>query len=262
MVWGQCSRSRAWESQVPVCPQPKFMMLAEAAELWQGPLAQIRGCGGWGSWTGPWPTSGAWEHFSVHPLSSHHPLPRRRSRLGEVAAWGSWGKATGTKPAHKDLPHPLSMVTTVLSNTHSNMLPTSLSPPAKPEPMGVMGPLPAHPLLSLPVTKNSREHSGNPKDTRGTAPRWGPPQPWHPTQGLPSDEAPTTYSALATARPSGKRLTNSPADPGKGPGPVNRCPPPALMLLWPLRIGDPASFRQHRRWRRAEALSTGQDSKT
>lgn len=59
LAWGQQSRGRAWEFWVAVGPQPEFRRSAEATEPWQGPLAQIRGCGGWGGWAGPQPTSGA-----------------------------------------------------------------------------------------------------------------------------------------------------------------------------------------------------------
>lgn len=177
------------------------------------------------------PEPGNTSQFVLCPLTS--PFPE------DVAGWGKLLPGDlGAKPQGQSqltkTTLPPSMVTTPLSNMHSDMLPPSLFPWPSQSQWVSWAHYPPRPLLGLPVTKNPREHSGNPKDTRATAPHWGPPQPWHPTQGLPRDEAPTTYGALATARLSGKRLTNSPADPGKGPGPVSSCPPPAQMLLWPL----------------------------
>lgn len=85
----------------PICTWPKFTRSAEATEPWQGPLAQIRGCGGWGGRAGPQPTSGLGDLLSWS-FVSHHTLPRGRGRLGIaghlVPRQSHMGKASSHRP--------------------------------------------------------------------------------------------------------------------------------------------------------------------
>lgn len=181
--------------------------------LGRGPLPRPEAVGvGWLGWT-----AGGQEHFSVCPLSSHHPVPRRCGWLGEGAAWGSWDKAAWTKPAHTEPQHAGNTLEWHVL-THATHLAV---PHAKPEPMGTMDPPPSSapngtPLgtLGLPLTKNLREHAGAlemPRPLTGVCPSTGT-QP----RGCQVMELPRrAEGALAMARLSGECLTNTPAEAGR-----------------------------------------------
>lgn len=145
------------------------MRSAEATEPWQGPLAQITGCGGWGGWAAlqRFPEFGSASLFVLCPLITFFPE--------DVAGWGKELPGDlGTKPqGQSQLTRTLSMLATPLSYMYSHMLPTSLSLTLSQNQRASRAHCPQvgaqqHPTLGLdlPLAKNLREYSGSLRDTR------------------------------------------------------------------------------------------------
>lgn len=97
-------RGGVWESWTPDSPRPKVTRSAEAAEPWQGPLAQIGGCSRWRGQTGLQPTSGSRDASQFVLCPPARPFPedaggrgRPGSRLGIKGHW-SRDEATCIEP--------------------------------------------------------------------------------------------------------------------------------------------------------------------
>ena len=152
------------------------MRSAEAAEPWQGPLAQIRGCSRWGGQTGLKPTSGSRDasRFVLCPPSS--PFPE------DAGGRGRPGNHRTLEPGQSHVHRAADVERTWLANA------VTLSAPAPHRTSGHQGPTsprgcpvaPPGSPSTAPLAKRLREQPGSPRDAGPLPPRCGPspgPQP-------------------------------------------------------------------------------------